>query len=213
MASSLIITKREVSGKREMRKLRHEGLVPGIIYGDNSEPTLVSVGEKELMAECYSLAFLGHVVEAKLGSKTEKFLPKEIEFHPVTEMPIHIDFQRISKNSKVKVSIAVEFVNEDKSPGIKKGGVINFVVHRLECFCSPESIPEKIILDLSGKEIGESFILETLKLPEGVIPANAERDAVIATLVGARVSAADKATDEETAASTAASTVETTPAA
>lgn len=197
MASSLIITKREVSGKREMRKLRHEGLVPGVIYGDNQEPTLVAVGEKELIAECYSLAFLGHVIEAKLGSKTEKFLPKEIEFHPVTEMPIHIDFQRISKDSKVKVSIAVEFINEDKSPGIKKGGVINFVVHRLECFCSPESIPEKIVLDLAGKEIGESFVLENMKLPEGVVPVNAERDAVLATLVGSRVSSSNNNTSSE----------------
>lgn len=204
MASSLIITKREVSGKREMRKLRHEGLVPGVIYGDNQEPTLVAVGEKELIAECYSLAFLGHVIEAKLGSKTEKFLPKEIEFHPVTEMPIHIDFQRISKDSKVKVSIAVEFINEDKSPGIKKGGVINFVVHRLECFCSPESIPEKIVLDLSGKEIGESFVLENMTLPEGVVPVNAERDAVLATLVGSRVSSADKSAGGEASSETSA---------
>lgn len=204
MASSLIITKREVSGKREMRKLRHEELVPGVIYGDNQEPTLVAVGEKELIAECYSLAFLGHVIEAKLGSKTEKFLPKEIEFHPVTEMPIHIDFQRISKDSKVKVSIAVEFINEDKSPGIKKGGVINFVVHRLECFCSPESIPEKIVLDLSGKEIGESFVLENMTLPEGVVPVNAERDAVLATLVGSRVSSADKSAGGEASSETSA---------
>lgn len=201
MASSLKISLREVSGKRANRKLRHDGLVPGIIYGDNKEPTLVSIGEKELLAECYTLAFLGHVIEAKLGTKTEKFLPKEIEFDPVTEKPIHVDFQRVSKDSKVKVGIAVEFINEDKSPGMKKGGVINFVVHKLECFCPPDSIPEKIVLDLNGKEIGASFLLADIKLPDGVVPVNQERDAVIATIAGARVVSAEEKTESETAVS------------
>ena len=191
MAADLIITAREASGKRATRKLRHEGLVPGVIYGDNKEPTLVSVGEKELMAECYTLAFLGHVIEAQIGDVTEKFLPKEIEFDPVTDRPIHVDFLRISKNSKVKVNIAIEFINEDKSIGLKKGGVINVVVHKLECFCSPESIPEKIVIDLANADIGATFLLENVALPEGVSPVNAERDAVIATLVGSRVSSDD----------------------
>lgn len=198
MASNLVVSARDVSGKRAIRKLRHEGFVPGVIYGDNKEPTLVSVREKELLAECYTLAFLGHVIEAKVGSKTEKFLPKEIEFDPVTDRPIHIDFLRVSKNSKVKVSIAVDFINEDKCPAIKKGGVINIVVHRLECLCSPDSIPEKLIVDLSGKDIGESFLLENLNLPNGITPVNSERDAVIATLVGSRIAADDTQTKEET---------------
>ena len=191
MAADLIITAREASGKRATRKLRHEGFVPGVIYGDNKEPTLVAVSEKKLMAECYTLAFLGHVIEAKIGEKTEKFLPKEIEFDPVTDRPIHVDFLRISKNSKVKVNIAIEFINEDKSIGLKKGGVINVVVHKLECFCSPESIPEKIVIDLANADIGATFLLENVALPEGVSPVNAERDAVIATLVGSRVSSDD----------------------
>ncbi|MDO4974830.1 MAG: 50S ribosomal protein L25/general stress protein Ctc [Alphaproteobacteria bacterium] len=201
MASNLVVSARDVSGKRAIRKLRHDGFVPGVIYGDNKEPELVSVREKELLAECYTLAFLGNVIEAKIGSKTEKFLPKEIEFDPVTDRPIHVDFLRVSKNSKVKVSIAVEFVNEDKCPGLKKGGVINIVVHRLECLCSPDSIPEKLIVDLSGKDIGESFLLENLNLPDGVVPANPERDSVIATLVGARI-AADDATPGESSEKT-----------
>lgn len=204
MASNLIVTARDVSGKSAMRKLRHEGLVPGVIYGDNKEPILVSVGEKELLAECYTLAFLGHVIEAKIGSKNEKFLPKEIEFDPVTDRPIHVDFLRISKNSKVKISIAIEFVNEDKSPGLKKGGIINTVVHRLECFCSPESIPEKILIDLNGKDIGATFLLENMELPEGVSPVNAERDAVIATLVGSKLVKDDSSATEEKTEGTAA---------
>lgn len=206
MASKLVIEAREASGKKAARKLRHEGFVPGVIYGDDKEPTLVSVREKELVAECYTLAFLGHVIEAKIGSKTEKFLPKEIEFDPVTDRPIHVDFLRVSKNSKVKVAIAIEFENEDKSPGLKKGGVINIVVHTLDCFCSPDSIPEKLTIDLSGKNIGDSILLETLNLPEGVSAVNPERDAVIATIAGSRISGDD---DEATTAATEGETAQT----
>lgn len=204
MASNLVVSERTATGKKAIRKLRHEGFVPGVIYGDNKEPVLVSVQEKELLAECYTLAFLGHIIEAKIASKTEKFLPKEIDFDPVTDRPVHIDFLRVSKNSKVKVSIAVEFINEDKCPGIKKGGVINIVVHRLECLCSPDSIPEKIIVDLTDKDLGESFLLENLDLPNGIVPVNRERDAVIATLVESRIF------EEDTSASTTEETAEKT---
>ncbi len=198
MASSIKVTARELSGKSGARKLRHEGMIPGVIYGDNKEPVLVSIGEKELLAECYSLSFLGHVIEAKIGDKTERFLPKSISFHPVTDKPIHVDFQRVSKDSKVKVSIAVEFINSDKCPGIKKGGVLNVVVHTLDCFCSPDNIPEKIIVDLSDKDIGDSFLLENTELSEGVSPVNPERDAIIATLVGSRATASAADSDSET---------------
>lgn len=202
MASNIIVTERTSSGKKAARKLRHEGFVPGVIYGDDKAPVMVSVGEKELIAECYSLSFLGHVIEAKIGSKTEKFLPKEIEFDPVTDRPVHIDFLRVSKNSKVKVSIAIEFVNEDKSPGIKKGGIVNVVVHKLDCFCSPDAIPEKLSIDLSGKDIGDGFLLENMELPEGVSPVNPERDSVIATIVGSNVGADDESSSDGSAEST-----------
>lgn len=210
MASNLVVTERSASGKKVARKLRHDGYVPGVIYGDEKAPVLVSVGEKELIAECYTSAFLGHVIEAKIGSKLEKFLPKQIEFDPVTDRPVHIDFLRVSKNSKVKVSIAIEFVNEDKSPGIKKGGIVNVVVHKLECLCSPESIPEKLTIDLSGKDIGDGFMLDNLALPKGVTPVNAERDAVIATIVSARMTEEEEATTEEATETTEAKTETTT---
>lgn len=210
MASNLVVTERSASGKKVARKLRHDGYVPGVIYGDEKAPVLVSVGEKELIAECYTSAFLGHVIEAKIGSKLEKFLPKQIEFDPITDRPVHIDFLRVSKNSKVKVSIAIEFVNEDKSPGIKKGGIVNVVVHKLECLCSPESIPEKLTIDLSGKDIGDGFMLDNLALPKGVTPVNAERDAVIATIVSARMTEEEETTTEEATETTEAKTETTT---
>ena len=199
MASNLVVTERNASGKKVARKLRRDGYVPGVIYGDEKSPVLVSVGEKELIAECYTSAFLGHVIEAKIGAKLEKFLPKQIEFDPITDRPMHVDFLRVSKNSKVKVNIAMEFVNEEKSPGIKKGGIVNVVVHKLECLCSPDAIPEKLTIDLSGKDIGDGFMLVDLALPKGVTPVNAERDAVIATIVSARMTEEETSTDETTA--------------
>ncbi|MDR1475826.1 MAG: 50S ribosomal protein L25/general stress protein Ctc [Holosporales bacterium] len=192
MTTSLKIAKRDDCGKRAVRRLRHSGFVPGVIYGGNKESTLVEISEKELKSECESAAFFGHAIETKFGSVIEKFIPKRVDFHPVTGNPIHVDFQRITKDSKVKVSITIEFINEEKAPGIKKGGVINFIVHRLECFCSPDSIPEKLFLDLSGKEIGDSLLLTEINLPDDISPVNSERDAVLATIVGARVNSADE---------------------
>jgi large subunit ribosomal protein L25 len=191
MSSNLKIIERSAAGKREARKLRHNGFVPGIIYGDNKEPMKVAIGGKELTAECYSLSFLGHVIDVKFGSSSEQIIPRSIDFDPVTDKPIHIDFQRISKNSKIKIHIPIEVENELKCPGIKKGGIVNFVVHQLECTCSPDSIPEKIVLDLSGKDIGESLLLESVVLPKGASAANPERDAVLATIVAARLTSDD----------------------
>ena len=192
MAIKLEITKRIVSGKKAARKLRHEGMVPGIVYGGDGSPVLVSVSEKELSTVCYSLSFFAHIVEMDIDNEKTKLLPRDIVFDVVSNRPLHVDFQRISKDSKVKISIPVEFANEDKCPGIKKGGVLNIVVHKLDCFCSPELIPENVVIDLAGRDMGESFMLSELSLPDGVIPVNLERDNVLATIVVSKT-AEDKA--------------------
>lgn len=186
MSIDLKITKRDVVGKKASRRLRHEGFVPGIVYGENKDSVLISVGEKELLTVCYSLSFFGHIVNFTIGSEQFKVLPRDIRFDALTNRPIHVDFQRVSKDSKVKVSIPVEFENEDKCPGIKKGGLLNIVVHRLDCFCSPEFIPENIVIDLAGREIGESFELKDVVFPEGVVVVNLEKDSVLATIVAAK---------------------------
>jgi large subunit ribosomal protein L25 len=204
MISDLKILERKASGKKEARKLRHEGFIPGIIYGDNKEPMKVAIGEKELASRCCSLAFLGHVIEVNFGSSVEKVLPKSIDLDPVTDRPIHVDFQRVSKNSRIKVNIPVEVANESKCPGIKKGGVVNLVVRQLECMCSPESIPEKIILDLSDKDIGDNFLLESIALPEGVFAINSKKDAVLATIVAVKTTE-DTQTSAETSEGTSTS--------
>ncbi|MDR1609732.1 MAG: 50S ribosomal protein L25/general stress protein Ctc [Holosporales bacterium] len=204
MALGLKIVTRSASGKRETRKLRHDGFVPGIIYGGNAAPRLVAVNAKELSLECGDPAFLGHVIDAEIDTERERFLPKEIVLHPVTGYPVHVDFQRVSKDSRVKIGIIVEFANELKSPGLKKGGIINVVVHKLECLCSPVSIPPVITIDVAGKDIGDSLLLADIELPDGVVAAHPERDAIIATIVGARVSAADTTTSDETSEETTA---------
>ena len=192
MNLNLTVQIRKEKGTREARKLRLQGLTPGIIYGSNKEEaTMISVSEKELTKECSSASFFNSVLTLNMGDKTERVLPKAVVYHPVTDRVIHVDFMRVSKGSKVKIQIPVEIINEEKAPGIKKGGIINLVVHKLECYVDPENIPEKIELDLTGKEIGESFLLDNIQLPIGLKPVNPERDAVLATIVISNVSTVD----------------------
>ena len=203
------VKNRNKSGAKEARKLRLQGLVPGIIYGDKKEPMMISISEKELCKECSTSSFFNSILNLNIDSNIEKVLPKEVVYHPVTGKVMHVDFMRVSKGSKIKIQIPVETINEDKAPGIKKGGIVNLVVHKLECYVDPDSIPEKIELDLTGKEIGESFLLDKIQLPNGVKPVNSERDAVLATIVISNVSASD---DKTQASGTTAEASTTEPA-
>ena len=198
MSLSFNVENRVKNGAKESRKLRSNGFVPGIIYGNNKDPLMISISEKELTKECATSSFFNSVITLNVGSQAEKVLPKEVAYHPVTGRVIHVDFLRVSKGSKVKIQIPVETINEDKAPGIKKGGIVNLVVHKLECYVDPENIPEKIELDLTGKEIGESFLLNNIQLPSGVKPVNSERDAVLATIVISNVSVTDEKTQTAT---------------
>ena len=209
MTLNFIVKNREKSGAREARKLRLQGLIPGIVYGDHKDPLMISISEKEISKECSTSSFFNSVLTLNIDSQVERVLPKEVAYHPVTGRVIHVDFMRVSKGSKVKIQIPVETINEDKAPGIKKGGIINLVVHKLECYVDPENIPEKIELDLTGKEIGESFLLDKIQLPSGVKPVNSERDAVLATIVISNVSASEDKSQTSTATATSTSTTET----
>lgn len=204
MSVNFTVENRNKSGAKESRKLRLKGFVPGIIYGNKKDPLMISVSEKELTKECATSSFFNSVLTLNIGSQVERVLPKEVAYHPVTGRVIHIDFMRVSKGSKVKIQIPVEIINEDKAPGIKKGGIVNLVVYKLECYVDPDNIPEKIELDLTGKEIGESFLLDNIQLPNGVKPVNPERDAVLATIVISNVSSSDDKAQEATATEAAA---------
>lgn len=175
---------RTASGTGAARAVRRADLVPAIVYGGKSEPLRVAVNKKQLDAECNTAGFFSRVLTLNINGKNQQVLAKDVQFHPVTDVVLHVDFQRVDKDSRVNVHVPINFINEDKSPAIKRGATLNVVVHKLEITCSPTEIPEMISVDLAKLEMGGSVVLDDVKLPANVKPANAKRDHVIATLVG-----------------------------
>lgn len=188
---------RERAGKGASRALRREGRVPAVIYGGKEAPTTIHLEEKELVKQLGTGHFMNSIVEIKLGSEIIRTLPKDVSLHPVTDRPEHVDFLRMTKGGKIGVSVPVVFINEDASPGLKKGGVLNVVRHELELVCENDKIPGEIEIDVTGKEVGDSVHISELTLPEGSESAITDRDFTIATLVAP--SALKKSEDEAAA--------------
>ncbi|WDA40610.1 50S ribosomal protein L25/general stress protein Ctc [Erythrobacter sp. BLCC-B19] len=174
---------RERAGKGASRALRRDGRTPAVIYGGKEEPTLIHVEQKELVRQLMTGHFMNSIVNIEIGGKTVRALPKDVAFHPVTDRPTHVDFLRLTGDSKVEVQVPVVFVNEDASPGLKKGGVLNIVRHELELLCPNADIPEEIQIDVTGKEIGDSIHISEVNLPKGVSSVITDRDFTIATVV------------------------------
>ena len=174
---------RERAGKGASRALRREGRVPAVIYGGKEKPTTIHVEEKLLVKQLMTGHFMNSIVMVQLGNDSVRTLPKDVAFHPVTDRPTHVDFLRLSKNATVEVQIPVLFVNEDASPGLKKGGVLNVVRHDLDLVCEADKIPAEIEIDVTGKEVGDSVHISEVVLPEGSVSAITDRDFTIATLV------------------------------
>lgn len=174
---------RERAGKGASRSLRREGRTPAVIYGGKEEPTLIHVEQKELVRQLMTGHFMNSIVNIEIGGKTVRTLPKDVAFHPVTDRPTHVDFLRLTGDSKVEVSVPVVFINEEASPGLKKGGVLNVVRHELELLCPNADIPEEIQIDVTGKEIGDSIHISDVNLPKGVTSVITDRDFTIATVV------------------------------
>lgn len=174
---------RERAGKGASRALRREGRVPAVIYGGKEEPTPIHIEEKELVKQLMTGHFMNSIVNIKVGGKTFRTLPKDVALHPVTDRPIHADFFRLAKDAKVEVSIPVVFVDEDDSPGLTKGGVLNIVRHELELVCEADKIPSEIEISVAGKDVGDSIHISEVTLPDGSESAITDRDFTIATLV------------------------------
>jgi large subunit ribosomal protein L25 len=174
---------RERAGKGASRALRREGRVPAVIYGDNKAPEAIHVEEKALVKALMTGHFSNSIVEVTVNGKAERTLPKDVAFHPVTDRPIHVDFMRLSKDATVAVEVPVSFANEDASPGLKRGGVLNIVRHELELICDAAKIPDEIVIDVTGFDVGESIHISHVKLPEGSKSAITDRDFTIATIV------------------------------
>src|SRR3954466_4620913 len=196
---------RDRAGKGASRELRRQGRVPAVVYGEKKEPLSIHVEEKLLSKILSSGHFMNSVIMIDFPGNPHRTLPKAVDFHPVTSRPIHVDFLRIGEHTKVTVAVPVRFDNEEASPGLKRGGVLNVVVHELEIVCDAAHIPAEIHIPLDGLEIGDSIHISNVKLPDGVLPVNTEEDFTVATIVAP---SAMKAEEEETAAADAVPTVE-----
>ncbi len=174
---------RERAGKGASRALRREGRVPAVVYGNKEDPAAIHVEEKELVRQLMTGHFFNTVVTIEVGGKSVRTLPKDVAFHPVTDRPLHVDFLRVSADHKVQVGVPVVFANEEASPGLKRGGVLNIVRHELELVCSPDTIPTEISIDVTGLEVGDSIHISHVSLPKGVESAITDRDFTIATIV------------------------------
>ena len=188
---------RDRAGKGASRALRRDGRVPAVVYGDKKEALSVHVEEKLLTKMLSTGHFMNSVVMVEVGGKPNRTLPKAVDFHPVTSRPIHVDFLRIGEHSKVNVNIPVRFDNEEASPGLKRGGVLNVVQHEIELICDAAEIPDELHIDLTGLDIGDSIHISQVTLPKGAKAAIDDRDFTVATVVAP---SAMKAEEEETAA-------------
>lgn len=173
---------RDRAGKGASRALRKEGRVPAVIYGGNKEPVSIHVEEKLLVKALMTGHFFSSLIELDLGGEKHSTLAKDVAFHPVSDRPLHVDFFRVSKDTKVTVEVPVVFINEDKSPGLKRGGVLNIVRHEVELACDASHIPEELQIDVSGFDVGESIHISAVTLPEGATPTITDRDFTIATI-------------------------------
>jgi large subunit ribosomal protein L25 len=174
---------RDRGGKGASRALRRDGRVPAVVYGGKEEPLSIHVEEKELRRQLGTGHFFNSVVEVEVGGKKLRTLPKDVAFHPVSDRPLHVDFLRVSKNAKVHVKVPVVFTNEDASPGLKKGGVLNIVHHELDLVVEADKIPDDIVIDVTGLDVGDSIHIGNIKLPAGAVDGSHEADLTIATIV------------------------------
>jgi len=178
---------RERAGKGASRVLRREGRVPAVVYGNNEEPLSIHLEEKALVKALSSGHFMNSVVMIDAGGTPARTLPKDVQFHPVTDRPLHVDFLRISEHSKVQVAVPIRFVDDEESKGLKRGGVLNAVRHELELVCDAAEIPEEIRISLAGLDIGDSIHISDVTLPSGSESAITDRDFTIATIVAPSV--------------------------
>ena len=173
--------------KGELSILRNNGGVPAVIYGGEAQNETVSISKKLLKSLIDKENFLSNIVTLNVGGKPQNVLPREIKYHVISDEPIHVDFLRVVPGVKIRIEVPVQFINHEKSPGLKRGGVLNIVRRKVELRCPSEKIPENLVIDLDGVEIGESFKISSINLETDVTPTIKGRDFVIATLAAPTV--------------------------
>ena len=185
--NSLEANTRNTKSKGDVRSLRLAGNIPGIIYGGKDENQKVTVLKKTLKSLLEKENFLSNIITLNLDGKPQNVLPREITYNVISDEPTHIDFLRVVPGVKIRIEVPVQFINHETSPGLKRGGVLNIVRRKIELKCLSEKIPEAIVINLDGVDIGESFKISSVKLEEGVTPTIIGRDFVIATLAAPTV--------------------------
>jgi large subunit ribosomal protein L25 len=195
--TTVVAELRDRAGKGAARATRRAGRVPAVIYGNKQDPVMISLEPIQLTKELGSGYFYTRIYEVEAGDKKERVLPRDVQFHPVTDVPMHVDFMRFGPKTKFDVEVSVEFINEEESPGLKQGGVLNVVRYSVDLRCSPDAIPESITADLTGYEIGDSLHISQIPLPEGVTPTITDRDFTVATIASPTVIVDEDPTEED----------------
>ncbi|HEY6983434.1 50S ribosomal protein L25/general stress protein Ctc [Reyranella sp.] len=213
--TKVVAKKRDRAGKGGARSSRREGLIPAVIYGDKQAPQMIAVEPKTIEREMHKEGFFNHRLQIEVDGTNVDVLPRDVQVDPVTDRPLHLDFLRIGPDSIITVQVPVHFRNEAASPGIKRGGVLNVVMHEITVRTKPDLIPEFFEVDLSGLEIGHSVHISSLRVPEGVRMVTREKDATVASIAAPTVvrEAAAQAAADAAAAAAAPAVAEATPAA
>ena len=189
---------RERVGKGSARALRREGKIPAVIYGDKKHPESIELSTKDATKQLKTGGFMNSIGTIDLNGEKITVLPRDYQLDPVRDFLLHIDFLRVSETSKITVDVPVRTINEEKSPGLKRGGALNMVRHTVEIECFASSIPDAIVVDLDGLEIGDSVHISAIELPESATPTIADRDFTLVTIAGAGGSDLDEEEDEDT---------------
>ncbi|HFB2048389.1 MAG: 50S ribosomal protein L25/general stress protein Ctc [Hyphomicrobiaceae bacterium] len=188
---------RTKAGKGGSRAIRRSGLVPAVIYGNNQLPIMIALKSNEVTRLLGRGTFLSQVFDIDLEGKKFRALTREVQFEPVRDRPIHVDFQLIGDDGKIRVMVPVDVINEDKSPGIKRGGVLNLVRREVEVFCPANNIPEKLVVDLDGVDIGTSVHISSVEMAAGVSATITDRDFTVLTVAGSSASKSDENLEED----------------
>ena len=185
------------TGTGGARETRRAGMVPGILYGGNKDPVAIAVKANEFRKALYTGKLLGHLVTLKYGAESQPVVAKAVDLHPVSDEPWHFDLYRVDEHQLIKISVPVHFKNHEASPGLKKGGTLNVVEHSVELACTADHIPEELVFDLTGLDIGDTIRMSAFVLPQGIKPGS-DRDFVVATVAGSSASASAAGDGEAT---------------
>jgi large subunit ribosomal protein L25 len=188
---------RDGAGKGSARQARREGLVPAVIYGNKEEPILLTLERRVLIRELDNPQFFIQLVDVEIGGAKHRVLPRDVQFHPVSDAPMHVDFLRFDPKRKITAAVPVVFQGEEESPGLKSGGVLNVVRYEVEVLCTADNIPPELILQLAGLEVGDSMHASAVNLPDGVEFVITDRDFTIATIAAPTVAIVEVAGGEE----------------